>query len=108
MTLKYSNFPWEMEVNKSGNILILDRLTENLGYLDLMTNNENFSGNLPEDEKDMYKLCVESTNVNKYFKAQVVTEDEENLGEEEGDLPGAFKYRKWYFFHFRCIDDDQI
>jgi len=28
MTLKYSNFPWEMEINKSGKILIMDRLNE--------------------------------------------------------------------------------
>lgn len=68
MTLKYSNFPWEMEVNKSGNIFIMDRLNENMGYIDLLTNNENFSGNLPEDEREMHKLCVESTNVNKFFK----------------------------------------
>lgn len=68
MTLKYSNFPWEMEINKAGSILTMDRLNENVSYIDLLTNNENFSGNLPEEERDMYKLCVESTNVNKYFR----------------------------------------
>ncbi len=68
MTLKYSNFPWEMEVNKLGNILTFDRINENVGYADLLTNNENFSGNMPEEEKEVFKLCVESTTVNKNFK----------------------------------------
>lgn len=33
--------------------------------MDLMTNNENSSYNLPEEEKEMLKLCLESTNINK-------------------------------------------
>jgi translation initiation factor 3 subunit D len=94
MTLKYSNFPWEMEINKSGKILIMDRLNEQIGYAELLTQNENFSGNLPDEEKDMHKLCVESTNVNKYFQHQVCHKDDQAYG-EESDHPGAYKYRKW-------------
>lgn len=57
-----------MEINKSGKILIMDRLNEQVGYAELLTQNENFSGNLPDEEKDMHKLCVEATNLNKFFK----------------------------------------
>jgi len=67
MNLKFSNFPWEIKVEKEGNMLILNKMDNGI-YADLMTNNENFSGNMPEDEKDTLKLCMESTNVNKWFK----------------------------------------
>lgn len=46
----------------------MDRLNEQVGYAELLTQNENFSGNLPDEEKDMHKLCVEATNLNKFFK----------------------------------------
>jgi len=31
----------------------------------MLTVNENTNGNLPEEEKDLIKLCVEATNINK-------------------------------------------
>lgn len=70
----------------------------------MLTNNENFSGNLPEEEKEMYKLCLESSNVNKFFKQQSCSGEEIYLDEEieSSELNGAFKYRKWN------IDDDNI
>ena len=67
MNLKFSNFPWEMKVEKEGDMLIINKMDQSL-YADLLTNNENFSGNMPEDEKETLKLCIESTNVNKFFK----------------------------------------
>lgn len=67
MTVKHSNFPWEMEVTKINNVFIMDKLNSATSYLDLYTANENHSGNLPEEEKEMLKLCLESTNININF-----------------------------------------
>lgn len=47
----------------------MDRLNEQISYVDLLTNNENISGNMPEEEKEVFKLCVESTTINKNFKS---------------------------------------
>lgn len=52
MTLKHSNFPWEIIVNKNDNFIMLDK-PEKAGqsYIDLITTNENTTSNLPEEEK---------------------------------------------------------
>lgn len=51
MTLKQSNFPFEMEVQKIKNQIIIDKLSEvQNSYLDLYTANENITGDLPENE----------------------------------------------------------
>lgn len=52
MTLKHSNFPWEIIVNKTDNFIVLDK-PEKTGqtYIDLVTTNENTSGNFPDEEK---------------------------------------------------------
>jgi len=39
----------------------MDRLNEGVSYGDLESQNENFSGNLPEEEKEMMRLCIESS-----------------------------------------------
>ena len=52
MTLRHSNFPWEMIVTKDNNLIVVDK-PEKAGqsYIDLITTNENTSLNLPEEEK---------------------------------------------------------
>lgn len=52
MTLRHSNFPWEMIVTKNDNFIVVDK-PEKAGqsYIDLITTNENTSLNLPEEEK---------------------------------------------------------
>lgn len=52
MTLRHSNFPWEMIVTKNDNFIVVDK-PEKVGqsYIDLITTNENTSLNLPEEEK---------------------------------------------------------
>lgn len=55
MTLKQSNYPWEILVEKNDNFIMLDK-PEKAGhsYLDLITANENTSLSLPEDEKVIF------------------------------------------------------
>ena len=36
-------------------------------YLDLETPSENTKDDMPEDEKDLMKLCTEATNISKSF-----------------------------------------
>ena len=55
MTLKHSNFPWEMIVNKTDNFIVLDKPEKaSQSYIDLMTSSENTTGPLPEEEKVIY------------------------------------------------------
>lgn len=59
MSLKHSNFPWEIIVNKTDNFIVLDK-PEKTGqsYIDLITINENTSGNLPEEEKVSFLFFI--------------------------------------------------
>lgn len=55
MTLKHSNFPFEIIVNKNDNFIIMDKPEKNVqSWLDFQTVSENTSSNLPEDEKVFY------------------------------------------------------
>jgi len=66
---------------------------------------------MPEDEKDMLKLCIEATNVNKKF-IDLSTTGTEEIGYNEASehfkdvIPGkAFRYRRWILenkIHIAC------
>lgn len=64
LTMKYSVYPWDLRVLKKGNQLIFDKADENrnkLTYLEMQTINENYSGDMPEEEKTVQTYCEEST-----------------------------------------------
>lgn len=66
LTMKYSVYPWDLRVFKKGNQLIFDKAEENkykLTYLEMQTINENFSGDMFEDERQVSSNCEESTIV---------------------------------------------
>lgn len=68
MTSKKSEFPFDILVEKEGNSIILDKYEEErMNYMDFQSVNEN-SNILPEDEKDLNKLCIEATTVTKKFQ----------------------------------------
>ena len=64
MALQHSNFPFEILIRKEGNQLFMDKSTNPTNffnsYIDLMSANENIV-NIPDDEKDIVKQCIEST-----------------------------------------------
>jgi len=101
LTVKNSVFPWDVRVTKINNQIIFDQSEkERTSYIDMLTVNENTSGNLPEEEKDLIRLCVEATNSNKNFIYQVAKGEEKNwtnLKYDDEDLPEKklYKYRKW-------------
>jgi len=101
LTVKNSVFPWDIVVVKEGNQIFLEPSEKNkLNYIDLLTVNENTAGNLPEDEKDLLKACVESTNANRKF-IEIVTKGTETRdftqGAEGVEVPDnkVYKYREW-------------
>lgn len=52
LTLKTSVFPWDVHATKIKNQIIFDLFEKDkVSYIDLLTVNENTSGNLPEEEK---------------------------------------------------------
>lgn len=52
LTVKNSVFPWDVHVTKIKNQIIFEQGSKDkVSYIDLLTVNENTSGNLPEDEK---------------------------------------------------------
>jgi len=70
LTVKNSVFPWDVRVTKIGNQLIFDQAAQDkssASYIDLLSVNENTTGNLPDEEKDLLKWCVEATFINKNF-----------------------------------------
>eukprot|EP00331_Platyophrya_macrostoma_P022946 CAMPEP_0176441932 /NCGR_PEP_ID=MMETSP0127-20121128/21510_1 /TAXON_ID=938130 /ORGANISM="Platyophrya macrostoma, Strain WH" /LENGTH=466 /DNA_ID=CAMNT_0017826841 /DNA_START=178 /DNA_END=1578 /DNA_ORIENTATION=- len=100
LTLKNSVFPWEVHVTKIKNQIIFDLFEKDkVSYIDLLTVNENTSGNLPEEEKDMIKLCVEATNVNKNFITTAATGPQKSFGEDNPHFKSnekkVFRYRRW-------------
>lgn len=72
MCSKSSNFPWDMAVIKKGNLLILDSQIdrEPISFIDLTSINENAQELLPDDEKDIYDLCVQATKITNNLQAQ--------------------------------------
>lgn len=102
LTVKGSMFPWDIFVQKRGNQYIIEPSPQNkTSYVDFLTVNENTSGNLPEDEKDMFKICIEATNVNRKF-IDIVTSQTEGTAFDENspyfkDVPEdkVYRYRKW-------------
>lgn len=102
LSVKASQFPWDVYVVKKGNQLFFESSRQNkTSYIDILTVNENTtSGNLPEDEKDMLKICVESTRANKKFVQltsrendfHIIGDDSEYIKEAENK---ALRYRKW-------------
>lgn len=111
LTMKYSVYPWDLRVLKKGNQLIFDKADENrnkLTYLEMQTINENYSGDMPEDEKTVQSYCEESTTAlgNLHLLAtQNRDENEELSGEKISDAQYsndmAFKYVK-------CVLKDRI
>jgi translation initiation factor 3 subunit D len=103
MTVKNSVFPWDITVVKEGNQLFLEPSLEKnkANYIDILTVNENTANDLPEDEKEMLKLCIESTNVNKKF-IEISTKGTEVKEFGDGKYPSievpdrkVYRYRKW-------------
>lgn len=102
LTVKYSVFPWDISVVKDGNQIFLEPSdTKKANYIDILTVNENTSHDLPEDEKDMLKLCIESTNVNKKFIELTTknTEIKDFTAEKSVSIEvpekKVYRYRKW-------------
>lgn len=55
MTVRASIYPWTIEIEKMGNLIVLDNFKENeenekLTYLDLFTTNENTNNSMATDE----------------------------------------------------------
>jgi translation initiation factor 3 subunit D len=103
MTVKNSVFPWDITVVKEGNQLFFEPSLEKnkANYIDILTVNENTANDLPEDEKDMLRLCIESTNVNKKF-IEISTKGTEtkefgNIENTSIEVPDKklYRYRKW-------------
>jgi len=101
LTVKNSVFPWDVRVTKMGSQIIFDQSEkEKTSYIDMLTVNENTSGNLPEEEKDLVRLCVEATNINKNFVNQTTKGEEKTWASEKYDIEDLperklYKYRKW-------------
>lgn len=106
MTSKKSEFPFDILVEKEGNSIILDKYEEErMNYMDFQSVNEN-SNVLPEDEKDLNKLCIEATTVTKKFQVQStqpqnpeeepeiwdISENQANEVENMEEEQVAFKY----------------
>lgn len=77
----------------------------------ILTVNENTNGNMPEEEKDMLKLCLESTNVNKKFIEVTAKANESNSWGQDTeyfkDVPEGkvYRYRKFTLenkIHVNC------
>jgi translation initiation factor 3 subunit D len=101
LTVKNSVFPWDVRVKKVGNQIILDQSEqEKSSYIDMLSVNENTTGNLPEEEKDLIRLCIEATYINKNFNAQVAKGEEKTVKSDKielDELPEEklYKYRKY-------------
>jgi len=98
--VKNSVFPWDLSVIKQGNQLFFESVEKNkLNYIDILTVNENTSSNLPEDEKELLKACLESTHINKKF-IELTTKGTEAKEFQTGpsvEVPDkkVYRYRKW-------------
>ncbi|EGR29172.1 hypothetical protein IMG5_161490 [Ichthyophthirius multifiliis] len=117
MTLKKGEFPWDIYVQKDGNQIILDKYEADkyegnnklFDYMEYQTVNEN--GNiLPEEERELNKLCIEATTVTRQFQYQTtqgetelweISEGKENQVENMENENVAFKY-------INCNIDDKI
>ena len=78
MTLKYSIFPWDISVTKTGNKLVFDKSDENLEkltYIDMMTIDESPNVCAPEDERVILSLCEECTMVSANFQNFCIDKD---------------------------------
>jgi translation initiation factor 3 subunit D len=101
LTVKNSVFPWDVRVRKIGNQVIFDQSeTEKSSYIDMLSVNENTTGNLPEEEKELIRLCIESTYINKNFTNQVSKGEEKTWSSDKielDELPDKklYKYRKF-------------
>ncbi|KAL4499342.1 hypothetical protein ABPG72_006928 [Tetrahymena utriculariae] len=99
MTCKKNEFPWDILVQKDGNAIVFDTYEEErMNYMDFQSVNEN-SSVLPEEEKDLNKLCVEATTITKKFQAYTCKEDNGEIWDiSEGEANQideqniAFKY----------------
>jgi len=64
MTLKTSEFPFDMVFAKDGNHITIDKNEPNkTNYTNLITVDENKAIILPDYEKDFLKICEETTKV---------------------------------------------
>lgn len=72
MCTKSSNFPWDMTLIKQGNLLILDSELdrEPISFIDLNCVNQNAQDLLPDEEKDIYDLTLESTKIQNALQTQ--------------------------------------
>jgi len=66
----------------------------------MLSVNENTTGNLPEEEKDLIRWCFEATFINKNFANQVTKGEEKVWKSDKVDLEDLiekklYKYRKW-------------
>ena len=74
MVLKYQNvsvYPWDIWVRKEGDQIMLDKYQPgdagHVGYLDFETTDQNTKDDMPVEEKDIMKQCLEATNICKSF-----------------------------------------
>jgi translation initiation factor 3 subunit D len=103
LTVKNSVFPWDLTVIKEGNQIFIEPSEKNkANYVDILTVNENTASDLPEDEKEMLRLCIESTNVNKKFielttKGTEVKDFSAGKAADLAEVPErkVYRYRKW-------------
>jgi len=101
LTVKNAQFPWDLQMVKEGNQYFLEPADRKVNYIDILTVNENTTGNQPEDEKDMLKVCLEATNSNKKF-VELTTNDKQTVSYSEndknfGEVPEGkvYRYRRW-------------
>ncbi|KRX03607.1 hypothetical protein PPERSA_04159 [Pseudocohnilembus persalinus] len=100
LTLKNSEFPWDIKIYKENNTYFFDKFHEdNISYLDLDTMMENSTQKniLPTDENEVLNICRETTSVRKTLIKNAtqkgaeweyipeVNEDEEEEEGEEGE-----------------------
>jgi len=100
LTSKNSNFPWDILAVKEGNQIFLEPASaKNLNYIDILSVNENTAGSLPEDEKELLKACIESTNTNRKF-IEITTKPDQSkdfttIKGAEAPERKAYRYRKF-------------
>lgn len=88
-------FPWNISFIKEGNKVNFYAEKGDITSIlaQIYTYNENITGDLPEDEKEMTKLCLESHIVSENFAAQALSEREpiEYELEEKPEVPTVTK-----------------
>lgn len=81
LTVRAGVYPWNIEIEKMGNILVLENFKnsedelESLSYLDLFTINENTSNNMPTEESKLKDICVTATRMTKVFQDLLASGD---------------------------------